>query len=237
MTRRHPYSGQAWRVLRNQWAAMLPLPCARCGHPVTAEEPWHLDHLDPVALGGTAESARPAHQDCNLRAGVETRARKSTRQASRRCVNGTRFLGQAKPARHGSSRPSLPTSHTTSREADDLAASLGPDDECWRVPWLRHFLDIPADASWPRFMTRPHPNAVDSYTGAEFIAWSEARSGRPLRWWQRLAATRLLEHDAAGALVWLWVLLSTARQVGKSVLLGELALWRLHQLNGGPSRN
>ena len=77
-------------------------------------------------------------------------------------------------------------------------------------------------------MTRPHPNAVGSF-GADFAAWSLARSGRPLRWWQRLAATRLLEHDADGHLVWLWAVLSTSRQVGKSVLLGELALWRLAQ--------
>ena len=77
-------------------------------------------------------------------------------------------------------------------------------------------------------MTAPHPRAVGSY-GPEFSAWSEARSGRPLRWWQRLAATRLLEHDAAGLLVWLVVLLTTSRQVGKSVLLGDLALWRIGQ--------
>jgi hypothetical protein len=49
------------------------------------------------------------------------------------------------------------------------------------------------------------------------------------RWWQRLAATRLLEHDDGGQLVWEEWLLSTARQVGKSWLLRGLAGWRLEQ--------
>jgi hypothetical protein len=77
-------------------------------------------------------------------------------------------------------------------------------------------------------MTGPHPAAVGSY-GPSFDAWSTARTGVPLRWWQRLTAYRILEHDAAGALVWQWWIVSTARQVGKSWLLRELNLWRIHQ--------
>jgi hypothetical protein len=68
---------------------------------------------------------------------------------------------------------------------------------------------------------------VGSY-GPEAIAWLEAEHGLTLRWWQRLCITRELEHDAAGALVWLEVLISTARQVGKSVKIRGGALWRLH---------
>jgi len=49
------------------------------------------------------------------------------------------------------------------------------------------------------------------------------------RWWQELVAHRALEHDARGRLVWRTVVLSTARQVGKSWLLRELCLWRLSQ--------
>jgi hypothetical protein len=37
------------------------------------------------------------------------------------------------------------------------------------------------------------------------------------------------EHDEHGDLLWLLVLVSTSRQVGKSWLLRELALWRTHQ--------
>jgi hypothetical protein len=50
-----------------------------------------------------------------------------------------------------------------------------------------------------------------------------------LRWWQRLVAYRLLEVDGEGELVWSNLILTTARQSGKSVLLAELALWRIEQ--------
>jgi len=76
-------------------------------------------------------------------------------------------------------------------ERDGLAQS----DERWRVPWLRGLRRPPGNATWPRLMTVPHPSAVGSL-GPEFIRWAEARSGRPLRWWQRLVVTRLLEVDA-----------------------------------------
>jgi hypothetical protein len=69
----HPYSGGAWQQLRARWAQLLPVPCARCGELVHPGEPWDLDHVVPLALGGRADTARPAHQDCNRRAGVETR--------------------------------------------------------------------------------------------------------------------------------------------------------------------
>jgi len=105
---------------------------------------------------------------------------------------------------------------------------LPPTDARWAVPWLDEFRDVPADATWPRFMTVPHPRAVGSL-GPEFVAWAEERSGRKLRWWQRLVATRLLEIDADGKLVWETLVLSTARQLGKSWLLRELMLWRVHQ--------
>jgi len=75
-------------------------------------------------------------------------------------------------------------------------------------------------------MSRPHPAAVGSY-GPEAVAWLEAEAGMTLRYWQALAITRALEHDDAGALVWPAVVLSTARQVGKSWLVRALALWRL----------
>ena len=77
-------------------------------------------------------------------------------------------------------------------------------------------------------MTVPHPAAVGSL-GPHFIRFAEARSGKPLRWWQRLVATRLLEHDADEVLVWEQLVLSMARQLGKSWLLRELMLWRIHQ--------
>ena len=109
-------------------------------------------------------------------------------------------------------------------ERDGLSAR----DERWRVPWLRGLRRVPKDAAWPRLMTVPHPSAVGSL-GSEFVVWAEDRGGRPLRWWQKLVATRLLEVDVEGRLVWETAIWSTARQVGKSVLLRELLLWRIHQ--------
>ena len=127
----------------------------------------------------------------------------------------------------GTWRPNV-VSHDIEAEDDRERDGLSATDRRWRVPWLGHLRDIPDDATWPRLMTVPHPRAVGSI-GSEFIAWAEERSGRPLRWWQRLVATRLLEVDEAGALVWEAMILSTARQVGKSWLLRELLLWRVHQ--------
>jgi hypothetical protein len=77
-------------------------------------------------------------------------------------------------------------------------------------------------------MTLPHPDAVGSY-GAEVDRQFTRRTGRELRWWQRLVNARVLEHDARGRLVWVKVLLSTARQVGKSTDLRELCWWRTEQ--------
>lgn len=99
--------------------------------------------------------------------------------------------------------------------------------EAFDVPWLADLLDVPADATWPRLMSAPHPQAVGSY-GHHLEAWSRFHRGRPLRWWQRLVARRLLEHDADGRLVWEVAVLTLARQVGKTWLLGDLCGWRLH---------
>ena len=108
-------------------------------------------------------------------------------------------------------------------------AGLEPGDARWRVPWLEGLLVVPSDATWPRLMSVPHPRAVGSL-GVEFAGWAEERNGgKPLRWWQQLVATRLLEVDELGELCWEALVMSTARQVGKSWLLRELCLWRLHQ--------
>jgi hypothetical protein len=83
-------------------------------------------------------------------------------------------------------------------------------------------------------MTGPHPLAVGTF-GPDFVAWLEDHPGiHPrrtvgLRWWQTLVAYRLLEHDANGVLVWRNVLITMARQVGKSWLLRALMLWRITQ--------
>lgn len=110
---------------------------------------------------------------------------------------------------------------------DEQPWSADPGADVWAVPWLDGLRDVPSDGTWPRLMSAPHPDAVGSY-GAEFVDYCEG-SGTSLRWWQRLSAARLLEHDDAGGLLWLVFLVSTSRQVGKSVFLRKLAMWRLEQ--------
>ena len=94
------------------------------------------------------------------------------------------------------------------------------------VPWLTDLLEVPEQATWPRYMTMPPESAVGSY-GAEVEALGWRWRNKPLRWHQRLALRRILEHDAVGELVWLEWLLTMARQCGKSWTLRELAMWRL----------
>jgi hypothetical protein len=107
-------------------------------------------------------------------------------------------------------------------------AGLPVDDSAWNVPWLDGLRHVPADAVWPRLMSAPHARAVGTY-GEAFAAWTLERTGTELRWWQHLVAVRLLEVDAEGLLVWDTAVLTMARQLGKSWLLRELCLWRMHQ--------
>ena len=110
---------------------------------------------------------------------------------------------------------------------DQGISTPAPDSVAWRrAPWVLPYTDVPANAAWPRLMSRPHPAAAGSY-GPEALAWLEAEAGITLRYWQALAIVRALEHDTDGALVWPAVVLSTARQVGKSWLVRALALWRV----------
>jgi hypothetical protein len=91
---------------------------------------------------------------------------------------------------------------------------------------------VPEDAALPLAMTPPPPNATGSY-GREAIEWIEDtqtdNSGRPLklRWWQKLAIVRQLEHDADGMLIWKTIVESGPRRIGKSVRLRGVALWRM----------
>jgi hypothetical protein len=105
---------------------------------------------------------------------------------------------------------------------------LAVDDPCWDVPWLTDLRDVPVEGTWPRLMTAPHADAVGSF-GVDAEAWIFRELGMELYWWQRLALTRILEHDTDGRLCWLSALLSTSRQNGKSWLLQGALAWRLHQ--------
>ena len=114
-------------------------------------------------------------------------------------------------------------------QAESLEALLevrGDPMAACNSPWLRHLRKIPDDAAVPLAMSGPHPRAVGSY-GVECIAWAKAELGLTMRWWQALAITRQLEHDAAGDLVWREIVDSGPRRIGKSTRLRAVALWRI----------
>jgi hypothetical protein len=179
-------------------------PCVHCGQPAAEadHQPPIATHRDTHADGSGCCELVPACGMCQRRQGGRLSRRMSTLRAHR--------------------RPAQPT------PAPVLDPEGWPaDDPVWdRATWLDALRDVPANATWPRLMTAPHPQATGSY-GVEVAAYAEARTGYPWRWWQRLAATRLLECDDAGRLVWQSAALSMARQLGKSWLLADLAMWRL----------
>jgi phage terminase large subunit-like protein len=110
-------------------------------------------------------------------------------------------------------------------------------DQWLEVEWMADLLDVPEHATWPRLMTDAHPRAVGSYGWAAIERIESRRAADPmvpvkaksLRWWQKLLIVRMYEHDEDGVLVWSRVVLSTSRQVGKSVGLREISLDRISQ--------
>jgi hypothetical protein len=107
-------------------------------------------------------------------------------------------------------------------------------------PWLVDLVDVPEDASPPYAMTLPPADAVCSFGWSDCthlpddepgaVEWIEAakiRGVKALRWWQRLAVVRQLEHRADGSLVHFNVISSGPRRIGKSVRIRGLALWRM----------
>jgi hypothetical protein len=81
-------------------------------------------------------------------------------------------------------------------------------------------------------MTVPHPRAVGTYGPEALEVFGRMHPGKRLRWWQRLAAYRILEHDDGGLLVWGEYVGTISRQGGKSWLLRVLALWRVLRASG-----
>jgi hypothetical protein len=193
------YSGSYQRKLAGLRSGP-PMLCAHCKRQVATT----LDHNPPLAM----HVHRPDTGCCTLLPSCEA----CNRRGGEMVANGTW----------------RPRATLADVEREPERGGLEAGDDRWAVPWLEALRDLPADAVWPRLMTVPHPAAAGSL-GAEFVAWAEAREGRALRWWQRLVATRLLEVDAGERLLWETLVLSTARQVGKSWLLRELAMWRIEQ--------
>lgn len=65
------WAGRKVATARAYWTPRLPLPCRRCGKPVTTTMRWHVGHILDRALGGTDDPANqwPEHEACNTSAG------------------------------------------------------------------------------------------------------------------------------------------------------------------------
>jgi phage terminase large subunit-like protein len=229
---------RAWTNLRAQWAThlaniwanQLTYACPTCHQPIEPTHEWDLGHSrDTPAVFGyeiTGEE-RPQHRACN---------RSDSRAIAQANADRQQAIARAAHAIQSGDPLSRSLSETPHRDprvsprdgGGGGVPEFGPqsDDPVWQsAPWLASLFPVPAEATWPRFMTVPHPAAVGSL-GGEFEAWCVERFGA-MRWFQRLIAFRVLEVDASGHLVWDVVIWTMARQLGKSWLLRALLLWRI----------
>lgn len=202
-------------------------PCIRCGQPIdynaapNAKNGPTADHEAPIGLGNPllTDQVGPAHRSCNSSHGAKLgNMLRATRQA-------------------GATGPAAAPAEVVARGDDGgpLVAVGGELPEQFNVPWIEPLLPVPVDGTWPRLSSAPHPRAVGSL-GWEIIERMEKRresdpmvpaKQKRLRWWQKLLIVRMYEVDQNMELVWLNVVVSTSRQVGKSVALREIALDRI----------
>lgn len=246
MTSVDTWSGRVVGQAREIVTTWLPLPCGQgCGRIVDGTEPWVVGHKVPrwqrPDLALDPANWHPECRKCSDASGPREAA------AKQRAIGAAEALSGFLPAQRdgGSPRP-FPS------------LSLAAQDDQWTVParmrwshhvqnapaWLRPYLDVPANAAPPLAMTEVHPRAVCSYAaescmhgwrGVPFvvplpaIAWVEQARRIRLRWWQRLAMVRQLEHDEDGRLCWFNVVESGTRRIGKSERLRSVALWRMER--------
>ena len=181
--------------------------CALCGRPGADS----IDHITPVALGGTNErnNLRPAHRSCNSAAGAAmgNRLRKRKQTVTNRNKAPQIFTPQTAPA------TGKPEKMGRKRTYDAGSLRLHPDG------FVLPRLETPASrvaGSWG-------PEVADLIDGSGVLG-----EGNALRPWQRYVLDRALEVTDAGELRWPTVVLTVARQQGKSWLLRGLGYWRMH---------
>lgn len=242
--------GREWIKFSRRVIAMhreMDTPCVRCGRPIDYALPGSAlmgpttDHLTPLMLGGELfpdlSMVGPAHRSCNSRHGALMLA------AQKRKAK----LGPAPHLHPDPLEPKPPLEETlgitSALWTGDYVGDGGPFvavggelPALWAdCEWLVDLVDPGENGTWPRLMSAPHPRSVGT-RGPEIVERIEARrkedpltafKHKSLRWWQKLVIYRLYEVDAAGELVWKKVLISTSRQVGKSVGLREIALDRI----------
>ena len=223
-------------------------PCCRCGGPVDygapsrSRESPSADHLNPLATGGAllTDAVAVAHYGCNSSHGAKLgnamRAGRARQQKVRRPPAGSAELHVVAPEERTIAQ---------SYDGGPLVAHSGRlPTQFAECSWLKGIIDIPENATWPRVMSAPHRDAIGTF-GWAAIKRIEARreadiltpkKHKKLRWWQKLVVLRLYEYNADFELCWKTAVLSTSRQVGKSVLMREIALDRMtmHEHFGEP---
>lgn len=219
------WSGRKVAVARSIVAGWLPLPCPRCPRIVDGTEPWVVGHkvsrvLRPD-LTDDPDNWQAEHRTCSDASGQAAVIEKAR-------MEGARAVSGDFPEQEGSRQPPLlPDSLPGESGRWSLRSELTWAHHVENAPeWLAPYLAVPGDAAPPLAMTGVHPDAVGSY-GPSAIEWIETRRRLTLRWWQRLAIVRQLEHRADGSLCWPVVVESGSRRIGKSERLRSVALWRM----------
>lgn len=210
------------------WGGSLvdPPPCHRCGKPAES-----VDHIIPVALGGTDEldNLRPACISCNSRDGARLgnalKAQKQGRTTSRRTPTNKNNPKQ----RH--QRPPVPLTGTEEAPATPFPLSPPEGSERGGKTQKRPGTKRKGE-NRPRLET-PTMGAIDKGLQVEAIA---KRLGLELMPWQTYAAQRLLEETKGGNRRFRTSLVTVGRQNGKSFLLRSLVVWWLtsHAVEHGP---
>jgi hypothetical protein len=192
-----------------------------------------VDDVRPLILGGVDAPSnwRPAHARCNKSAGAKLgnklRGARSARAKSASKENGTGSDFSEGEVNSAHKRPSPPQksgrSAGTDRRASEVLSKSPRKAGTPRRPVSK------AGVILPRLET-PKTRGVKSL-GPEAITWINASGllGRhALLPWQEYVLHRALELRD-GNLRWATVIVTVARQQGKSVVLRSQSWWRIHQ--------
>ena len=222
-------STPAYARWRKQVLAQCEPVCIRCGYPVDMTLPsTHpdgptADHEPPLA---ETEEATPdmtgagiAHLSCNRSHGGRLGSARMKRNAPNKKVaqRGSDPVFRAALQAPLAPLQSIPLSVQDQTRTDVIVPRL---DGAGHVR--------------PRLETARHGDSEQSH-GPAAAQWLTEFCGITLRPWQAYALDRALEYDQDG-LVWATIIITVARQSGKSFLARSIALWRLHnaELFGEP---
>lgn len=218
------WSGRKVQQARAIVRTWLPAPCGKCGKPVQPRSSWVVGHkiarsLRPDLIW-VVSNWQPEHRACSdasAQAAVIERAK----------ADALRDAGVFPHDQGAGQPPPLPVSLPATGQPIETRPDLAWSPDAMRAhPWTAEFADVPGDASPPLYMSPVPDDAVGSY-GPGCVAWIEKTQKISLRWWQRLALVRQLEHREDGSLCHVEVLESAPRRAGKSVRVRGLVLWRM----------